>query len=387
MLRLRIQSLLAKVEVTYGTDPTPTGAANAILLKGKPTLTPMEAVNVKREVVRPFFGNAESLPSSIYGKLDFEVEMAGSGTAGIAPAWGPLLRACGLSETATAAPITGTAQAGGTTTTIKLAAGASAADDFYNGMPVAITAGTGNGQSGFIADYDGATRVATVVSSAWVAPDATSSYSIGANVVYRPVSQSIESATLYMNLDGVLHKFLGARGNVSGSLSNDAIPAFKFSMSGLFQPVVDAASPTVVLSGWKAPLPVNKANTPFFSLHNYAAGALESFDFDLANEIAHHALVGGTEQFLINDRKPSGNVSMEAVTVATKDWWTIVKNAALGPLAIAHGTAAGNRIAVTAPAAQILTPKYADKNGVAMFGAGLVPVPLTGNDELAITAF
>lgn len=387
MLRLNITSLLAKVEATYGTDPAPTGAANAILLKGKPTLTPMELTSVARDNIRPYFGNSEILPSSIFGKLDLEVEAAGSGTAGTAPAWGALLRGCGWSETITAAAITGTAQAGGTTTTIKLAAGASAVDDFYNGMPISITAGTGNGQSGYIVDYDGTTKVATVAASTWAAPDATSSYSIGANVAYRPISSGFESLALYFNIDGVLHKFLGARGNSSFSLGVDQIPSFKFGLQGLFQPVVDSASPTVTLTGWKQPQPANKANTPFLSLHGFAASALESFDFDLANAVAHHALINATEQFIVTDRKPAGNISMEAVTVATKDWWTTAKNATLGALALQHGTNAGNKIAITAPAVQITNPKYGDKNGIAMLQAGLVPTPISGNDELAIVTF
>lgn len=386
-LRLRISSLLAKIEGTYGTDPTPTGAANAILLKGQPTLTPMELTSVERDNLRPFFGNSEILPSSIFGKLDFEVEAAGSGTAGVAPAWGALLRGCGFSETIAAAAITGTAQVGGSTTSIKLAAAASAVNEFYNGMPISITAGTGNGQSGYIVDYDGTTKVATVASAAWVAPDATSSYSIGASVAYRPVSDLFESLTLYMNIDGVLHKFLGARGNVSFSLTVDQIPSFKFSLQGLFQPVADAVSPAVTLSVWKTPQVANKANTPFVSLHGFNAAAIESFDFDLANAVAHHSLINGTEQFIITDRKPAGNINMEAVTVATKDWWTSAKNATLGVLAIQHGTVAGNKLAITAPAIQVTSPKYGDKNGIAMLQAGLVPTPITGNDELSITVF
>jgi hypothetical protein len=254
-------------------------------------------------------------------------------------------------------------------------------------MPISITAGTGNGQTGFIVDYDGTGKIATVVSSAWVAPDATSQYSIGANVAYRPISQSFESLTLYFNIDGVLHKFLGGRGNSSFSLGVDQIPLFKFSLQGLFQPVADSAAPTVVLTGWKQPQVANKANTPFLSLHGFAASSLESFDFDLANAVAHHALIGGTEQFIITDRKPTGNISMEAVTVATKDWWTTAKNATLGTLALQHGTNAGNKLAICAPAIQLASPKYGNKNGIAMLQASLVPTPSNGNDELAIVTF
>jgi hypothetical protein len=66
----------------------------------------------------------------------------------------------------------GTAQAGAAGS-ITLDAGASAVNDFYDGM-VFITGGTGAGQSRAITDYVGATKVATV-SPNWVTtPDATS---------------------------------------------------------------------------------------------------------------------------------------------------------------------------------------------------------------------
>ena len=386
-LRINSTSLLAKVEGTYGTDPVPTGSANAILLMGTPTLSPMEMTSVQRNTITPYFGNLGSLPSSIYGKLDFEVEIAGSGTAGVAPAWGQLMRGCSWSETITAAPITGTAQVGGTTTTIVLAAAASASTDFYNGMPISITAGTASGQSGYIVDYDGTTKIATVVSSAWIATDATSTYSIGANVAYHPVTNLQESVTLYFNIDGVLHKFLGARGNCVLNFAADQIPSIKFSFQGLFQTVVDAASPTVTLTGWKQPQVANKANTPFLSLHGFTASSLDTFSMDMVNNVTHHALIGGTEQFVITDRNPAGNISMEAVNVATKDWWSTVKNATLSTFAMQHGTNPGNKIALTAPAVQIITPKYGNKNKITMLTAGLIPTPITGNDDLALVTF
>lgn len=51
-------------------------------------------------------------------------------------------------------------------------------DDIYNGLEIAITAGTGSGQQLRITDYAGSTRVATVVTPWSPAPDTTSSYAI-----------------------------------------------------------------------------------------------------------------------------------------------------------------------------------------------------------------
>jgi hypothetical protein len=70
----------------------------------------------------------------------------------------------------------GTAQAGASTT-ITLAAGASAVNDFYKYQIIVITAGTGVGQGNIITGYVGSTKVATV--TAWATnPDATSVYAI-----------------------------------------------------------------------------------------------------------------------------------------------------------------------------------------------------------------
>lgn len=95
---MRKRALLAKIESSYGTDPTPTGAANAILLKNL-ELTPIAATTVSRDLIRPYLGGFDQLIADTHVEVTFEVEMAASGTAGTAPAYGPLLRACGFSET------------------------------------------------------------------------------------------------------------------------------------------------------------------------------------------------------------------------------------------------------------------------------------------------
>ncbi|HHW40737.1 MAG TPA: prepilin-type N-terminal cleavage/methylation domain-containing protein [Syntrophomonadaceae bacterium] len=71
----------------------------------------------------------------------------------------------------------GTAQSG-TATTIQLETGASDANGCYNGMTIAITGGTGAGQVRKIADYNGATRTATVEGAWDTIPDTTTTYAI-----------------------------------------------------------------------------------------------------------------------------------------------------------------------------------------------------------------
>ncbi len=97
----RKRLILAKTETTYGTDPTPTGAANAILVRNL-EITPLQADTVTRDLIRPYLGNSDQLLAQTRVEVTFEVELAGSGTAGTAPAYGPVLKACGLSETVVA---------------------------------------------------------------------------------------------------------------------------------------------------------------------------------------------------------------------------------------------------------------------------------------------
>lgn len=100
-LLMRKRTILAKTEVTYGVDPTPSGAANAILLRNL-NVTPLNAELAQRDLIRTYLGNSETLVATKSVSLDFEVEMQGSGAAGTAPGYGPLLTACAMSETVNA---------------------------------------------------------------------------------------------------------------------------------------------------------------------------------------------------------------------------------------------------------------------------------------------
>lgn len=90
--------VLAKLESTYGTDPTPTSGNDAILVRNV-EVTPLEVETVDRELIRPFLGKADQLLAQQRVLINFEVEYAGSGSAGTAPAYGPLLQACRCTET------------------------------------------------------------------------------------------------------------------------------------------------------------------------------------------------------------------------------------------------------------------------------------------------
>lgn len=381
----REEVLLAEIEGTYGTDPTPTGAANAILYRNL-TLTPLEQITAPREIRQAYMGNAEELIAANYGRIDFEVEIAGHGTAGSAPPWGPLMRACAMAQTTLGAAHADTAQAGATGS-ITLAAGASASDDAYNGLAIRTIAGTGSGQRRLIVDYNGTTKVATV-NQAWAtAPDVTTTYSIDAQACYVPVTATHESVTIYVYIDGLLHEFNGCRGTWSARINRLGDPVFAFSLTGLYVAVVDTALVTPTLTGFQTPLPVNNTNTTGFSVHSYS-GVLDNLQFAINNDVRYRHLVG-SETVIITDRKPSGSMLIEAALVAGFDVWTKSRAGTLAPLTIKHGTASGNSVFFDVTRAQLLRPRYQEQDGVKMFAIDYLARPGTGapgNDDCFITA-
>lgn len=94
-------AVLAKIETTYGTDAVPTGAANAIQMTDV-AVTPMEATELSRELLLPYLGHQGVELAGKYVRIEGSVEIAGAGAVDTPPAYGPLMRACGLAETITA---------------------------------------------------------------------------------------------------------------------------------------------------------------------------------------------------------------------------------------------------------------------------------------------
>ncbi|MCX7172435.1 MAG: hypothetical protein NT159_00530 [Proteobacteria bacterium] len=98
----RKKAVVLKAGGTYGIDAVPTGAANWFEARNV-SLTSFEAETVDRNLVENWMGNTGKLIVSKWSKLSFEIALAGSGVAGTAPKWAPMMLACGYAETIVAA--------------------------------------------------------------------------------------------------------------------------------------------------------------------------------------------------------------------------------------------------------------------------------------------
>ena len=298
---------MAKKETTYGTNSTP-AAVDAILVRNL-DITPQESEIVSRDLIRPYLGASEQLLANTRVRCTIEVELAGSGTAGTAPKFGPLLESCGL----------------------------------------AMTTGTGP-----------------------------------ASNTFTPASSLFSSCTIVYNIDGVQHTLTGCRGTVSMNCQLGQIPTLSFEMTGIYNGPTDTAAPTGITYVAATPLIFKEGNTSAFSFYAYS-GCLSTVSLQLANNIVYRELVGCTKEVLIVDRQPTGEVQIEAPTIATKDYFTIALGTATGNLTFTHGTTAGNRVVFTAPTVDILNPTYTDMDGIHMLTLPYVPIPTgAGNNEFTL---
>ncbi|WP_016854791.1 phage tail tube protein [Halomonas smyrnensis] len=90
---------VAKIEAAYGqasADMTGATILEVVMLDGG---NPYAGNTVERERMRDGLGAYEQVNTGPYVERQIRVPLSGAGTAGTAPAYGPLLRACGMSET------------------------------------------------------------------------------------------------------------------------------------------------------------------------------------------------------------------------------------------------------------------------------------------------
>ncbi len=205
------------------------------------------------------------------------------------------------------------------------------------------------------------------------------------SVTYAPVSASFGSCTIYYNIDGVLHKVTGARGTFTINGAVGEIPTIDFTFTGIYNTPTDTALPSVTYGDQATPVVFKAGNTTGFELLSYA-GCLQSVSFDVGNSLVYRELVGCTKEVLLTDRASTGSVVLEAVTMATKNYFTAaLSDGALGNLIFQHGQTAGNIVDFASTRVDIGDVSYSDQDGIHMLNIPYTCVPSTaGNDEFSL---
>jgi hypothetical protein len=345
----RKQLLLAKIEVSEGTDPTPTGSANAILVENIRWSETPNVIQTNEHLATLDLG--KPVIGGIRTSVSFSVWAASRSAGDTVPELGPLLRACGFAETQSTATVpSGGAEAlasGAATTTCTLGSTATGTANLYTGMPITFTS-TVTGTS-FIAAYTAA-KLATLTDTMGGTLTTTTNYLIEKNVVYRPTSASIPSVTLYLYRDGKLLKGLGARGTFTMNWTAGGGIRFDFTFQAVWQAATDTSMATPTFQNGTKIVWRGEANSTSRMRWNRILCAASSLTIDAGNSVVqpdNPEAIQGYDPALITMREPSGSFNPLEVLVATRD---IFSDMAAGTTRILHaraGSSAGSRIAVT----------------------------------------
>lgn len=213
-----------------------------------------------------------------------------------------------------------------------------------------------------------------------------------ARVEYDPITSANKTLTIYYYDDGVLHKLVGTVGNVKLSAKSGDVPKFTYEFIGVDGIPTASANPAAVLTAWKVPPTITKANVTDIKLGcTYAAGVLTGgtsynstgLTLDWGNTTAFVPMLT-QEQTILSDRNLKGTVELDLTAAQEVAQLANVKSNIFTGLGFVVGTATGNQIMIYAPAAQLINPKKVDNSGMRLIGFDIGLNPVAGNDEIKL---
>lgn len=179
------------------------------------------------------------IPAALVGgRMDSSVgAMAANVVTAAAIADGAIDRATLAADTGLQSIRSNTAQAGAAGT-ITLDASASATTDFYVGLWVYLTGGTGVGQARVCTAYNGTTKVATIAPNWATNPDATTTFALMTAAQLTGIQGSVTGSVA--SVTGAVGSVTGAVGSVTGAVGS--VAAGGISAASFAAGAIDAAA-------------------------------------------------------------------------------------------------------------------------------------------------
>lgn len=202
------------------------------------------------------------------------------------------------------------------------------------------------------------------------------------SVTYNPISLGHESVTIRLWIGNTLFALAGARGTARLRLEAQGVPRMEFEFTGLWTEPTQAAAlvPTLAAQMTAEVLAASAANTPVFTL-NGTACVMRSFTFALGNRVEPRLLVNG-ESIRIVDRAETVETTIEALPLTTLNPFSLAGSRAGVAIVLQHGTAAGRRVTLTVPRAQMQRlAGLEESQGIMEWPLRLVPLAISGNDQ------
>lgn len=203
------------------------------------------------------------------------------------------------------------------------------------------------------------------------------------SAAYNLVSAAMGAVSIYLNIDGTVHKLVGSRGTWTVRINAKKIPVLAFEFESAYIAPAAQAMPAVTKTGWQIEEAVNGVNSTAIAINGVNL-AFSAFEVAVGNQIARLDLPGPQTECAITDRAPTSSVTVLAPALATFDPFALAKAGTNVTVSTTHGSAAGKKAKVDLKA--VLTGvEYDQIEGMAAYRIAMEPTPVAGNDEIALT--
>lgn len=210
----------------------------------------------------------------------------------------------------------------------------------------------------------------------------------GTTTVYSLVSaeDSMGSVSFIVNLDGNMHKILGAKGTVKFNLAAGKYGECEFDFKGLFNPISSGTLYDLsAISNVKPPIVYNSS----FQIGGFSPVCSQA-EIDLGVNVVRRDSINatyGVAGFRITGRKPVLNFDADAVAESSNPFWGDWEGSIVDTFGIQIGSNATNIIKMNGYFAYD-SNKYGDQDGIRKYDckASLISSSVNSqDDELTIT--
>lgn len=259
-----------------------------------------------------------------------------------------------------------------------------------------ITVGYVGNAAGVVAT-SGTTAIALGASGATITPTWTGNLTVGQKWVvvlyeegyhYKPTSKNVEveTITLYVFKDGVLHKVTSCMGTVTFAGEAGALGLASFEFQGNYDDPVEEPTPLDAVFEETIPPQVELAQMSIAGDNDFCA---QSFTFALGNTMNLKECINAREGYegtQITGREPTAQLNPEATYEAYTGMWSNFALSEQFPLHLRVGSVAGNIVRFYAERSNFTGLTYGDRNNVVTLEAEfqLNGLSAAGDDELRV---
>jgi hypothetical protein len=366
LVRTRFAAVAFKVETTPGVDAIGGAPALADWLGGTCEVTWQQNTTANGE----FTGSLDQAPGIVGGlraQLTFTLPLRGSGTPGVAPDFGRILRCGTMQETVTATAIGAPTAAAApfTNTGASMGTPFAATAQLYRGMPVLIS----GGRTSIDAFVDYQANKAALFGRTFLTPlAATDLFQIPPHVLYAPTSDETvyKTGTVYLYRDGIRWRFTGFVGTPSFALTTGGTG--QVTIQGMAQLAADpdiVPLPTAAL-GIIRPTPPRFVNGLCQLNRKTAQARTVNFNLGVQTVLPDNPeALEGYDPAVPISRDTSGSLDPYMNVTNYVDLFNAFRQGTAMPLQAMLGTVPGNRFVLTTPNGRANQNNPGDREGLA----------------------